>query len=297
MTRTHILATLRHSLLVFAFSAALAPAVTAQSKTDLSTLLRETHVHGLAFDPDTPNRLLIATHHGLHALDTVAFTTTPVGTSRHDFMGFTTHPTGVAPLFASGHPARGGNLGVISSLDGGQTWTSLSDGVDGPVDFHAMEVSRADPQVLYGAHKGMLQTSRDGGRTWAVVGPAPARLIDIATSARDADTLFAATEAGLLRSMDRGATWTRAHPATVPVSFVDVGTDGRVLAFVLGAGLVRADEAVLDWTVVSDTFGDTYLLHLALDSADRLRMFAVTGQAEMLASQDGGATWRIIARP
>lgn len=297
MTRNPILSALRHSMLAVAFGAALTPAVAAESATDLSTLLRETHVHGLAFDPGTPGKLLIATHHGLHALDAVTLTTTPVGPSRDDFMGFTTHPTGAAPLFASGHPARGGNLGVISSLDGGQTWTPLSDGVDGPVDFHVMEVSRADAQVLYGAHAGILQTSRDGGRTWAVVGPAPARLIDIATSARDADTLFAATEAGLLRSTNRGATWTRAHPATVPVSFVDVGTDGRALAFVLGAGLVRADETALDWTVLSDTFGDDYLLHLALDPADPLRMFAVTGQAEMRTSQDGGATWQLVAQP
>lgn len=119
-------------------------------------------------------------------------------------MGFTTLPTGAAPLYASGHPARRGNLGVISSLDGGQTWTPLSDGVDGPVDFQMMEVSRADAQVLYGAHAGMLQTSRDGGRTWTVVGPTPARLIDVATSARDANILHAGTEAGLLRSTDRG---------------------------------------------------------------------------------------------
>ena len=297
MPRTRIRSTLRHSLLAFVFGAVLSPAAMAQSATDLSTLLRETHVHGLAFDPSTPGRLLIATHNGLHGLDAITLTMTPVGASRDDFMGFTTLPTGTAPLYASGHPARGGNLGVISSMDGGQTWTPLSDGVDGPVDFHVMDVSRADAQVLYGAHAGMLQTSRDGGRSWAIIGPAPARLIDIATSARDADMLLAATEAGLLRSTDRGATWTRAHPVTAPVSLVDVGTDGRVLAFVLGAGLVQADETTLDWAVVNDSFGDGYLLHLARDPANPLRIFAVTGQAEMLASQDGGVTWQLVARP
>lgn len=297
MNRTQNLLTLRRSLLALVFGAALAPAVAAQPATDLSTLLRETHVHGLAFDPGTPGRLLIATHHGLHALDAVALTTKPVGTSRDDFMGFTTHPNGAAPLYASGHPARGGNLGVISSLNGGQSWTPLSDGIEGPVDFHVMEVSRADAQVLYGTHAGMLQSSRDSGRTWVVIGPAPARLIDIATSARDADTLFAATEAGLLRSTDRGVTWSRAHPAPAPVSLVDVGTDGRALAFVLGAGLVQADETALDWSVVNEAFGDGYLLHLARDPANPQHMFAVTGQAEMLASQDGGATWRLVARP
>jgi photosystem II stability/assembly factor-like uncharacterized protein len=284
-------------LLALALGAFTALPVAAQTGADLSTLLRETHVHGLAFDPGSPDQLLIATHHGLHALDLASMTTTPVGDSRNDFMGFTAHPALPGPLYASGHPQGGGNMGVIMSEDGGQSWTALSDGVGGPVDFHVMEVSRANPDVLYGAHAGMIQTSRDAGRTWATVGPAPARLIDIATSDRDADTLLAATETGLLRSTDSGATWVQAHPAAAPVSFVDISAEGDVLAFVLGAGLLQADETTLDWAVLSKAFGDGYLLHLARDPNDPMRRYAVTGQAEMLASQDGGATWEMVARP
>jgi len=268
----------------------------AQTGTDLATLLRETHVHGLSFDPGSPDQLLIATHHGLHAVDLASMTTTPVGDSRNGFMGFIAHPAVPGPLYASGHPQGGGNMGVIMSKDGGQSWTALADGVGGPVDFHVMEVSRADPDVLFGAYAGMLQTSRDGGRTWAIVGPAPARLIDIATSALDADALLAATETGLLLSTDRSATWVQAHPAAAPVSSVDISADGGVLAFILGVGLVQADETTLDWAVLSNDFGDGYLLHLARDPNDPMRRFAVTGQAEMLASQDGGATWEMVAR-
>jgi len=297
MTRANFPIRARRILLALTLGAFLASPAGAQPVADLSTLLRETHVHGLAFDHGSPDRLLIATHHGLHGLDLASMTTTPVGDSRNDFMGFTAHPALPGPLYASGHPQGGGNMGVIMSKDGGQSWTALSDGVGGPVDFHVMEVSRAGPDVLYGAHAGMLQTSRDAGRTWAIVGPAPARLIDIATSARDADTLLAATETGLLRSTDRGATWVEAYPAAAPVSFVDISADGDVLAFVLGAGLVQADETTLEWAVLSNAFGDGYLLHLARDPNDPLRRYAVTGQAEMLASQDGGATWEMVARP
>lgn len=289
--------TARQHLLALTLSALLPVPALAQSGADLAALLRETHVHGLSFDTADSGRLLIATHHGLHALDPASRTTTPVGDSRDDFMGFTTPPTATGPLYASGHPAGGGNLGVIASEDGGQSWAPLSEGVGGPVDFHLMEVSLANAQVLYGSYAGAIQTSRDGGRTWAVTGPAPARLIDIATSARDADTLFAATESGLLRSTDRGASWTSAHPTPAPVSLVDVGPDGTVLAFVLGTGLVQADEQALDWMVLGDGFGDGYLLHLARDPQVPLRLFTVSGQAAVLLSQDGGATWELLARP
>lgn len=290
MSQVAFSVTARQVLLAFAFGALLPVLAIAQAGADLATLLRDTHVHGLSFDPADSGRLLVATHHGLHALDPTSRTTTPVGDSRDDFMGFTTPPTATGPLYASGHPAGGGNLGVIASEDGGQSWTPLSEGVGGPVDFHLMEVSRANFEVLYGAYAGAIQTSRYGGRSWAVTGPAPARLIDIATSARDADALFAATETGLLCSTDGGASWAQAHPARAPVSLVDVGPDGTVLAFVLGTGLVQADEQALDWTVLGDGFGDGYLLHLARDPQIPLRIYAVSGQAEMLLSQDGGAS-------
>src|SRR3546814_5804623 len=65
-------------------------------------------------------------------------------------MGFTPHPADPEVLYASGHPAGGGNLGFIVSRDGGQSWAKLSDGAGGPDDFHQMDISKADPQVIYG---------------------------------------------------------------------------------------------------------------------------------------------------
>lgn len=163
----------RQVLLAFAFGALLPVLAIAQAGADLATLLRDTHVHGLSFDPADSGRLLIATHHGLHALDLASRTTTPVGDSQDDFMGFTTPPTATGPLYASGHPAGGGNLGVIASEDGGQSWAPLSEGVGGPVDFHQMEVSRANAQVLYGSYAGAIQTSCDGAAAGPLPGPRP----------------------------------------------------------------------------------------------------------------------------
>jgi photosystem II stability/assembly factor-like uncharacterized protein len=150
-----------------------------------------THIHGLAVDRRDPSRLLIATHHGL-------FRTQADGTAERisevqDFMGFAPHPSDAGVLYASGHPAGGGNLGFIASPDHGATWTQVSPGLNWPVDFHQLTVSAADPRIIYG-HYGSLQLSRDSGATWSLVGPD--RLIDLAASARDASTLYAATETG-----------------------------------------------------------------------------------------------------
>lgn len=171
--------------------------------TSLEQLRHQTHLHGLAFDPSDSQRILLATHHGLHVVG-ADHRARQISRDTHDFMGFTPHPHDEEILFASGHPASGGNLGVMVSTDSGQSWEQRSMGVDGPVDFHQLTVSEADPDVLYGAHAGQLQISRDADESWRVQTPTPEGLIGLAASSRDPEHLFAATRTGLLMSPDAG---------------------------------------------------------------------------------------------
>lgn len=263
--------------------------------TTLSQLRQATHFHGIAVDRIDPSRLFLATHHGffLVSADGGATRLSPV----QDFMGFTPHPRDPLVLYASGHPAGGGNLGIIESTDGGVTWTQLSPGVGGPVDFHQMDVSPADPAVIYGTYQG-LQMSRDGGKSWAMTGTLPEGLIDLAASGASADRLYAATKFdGLQVSDDAGASWRQVYgagnPVGNPVSMVQAGPAGTLFMFVLGEGLLAASESDPgNWQVVSTDFGDRYFLHMAVDPANPARMFAVTQELEVLASGDGGKSWQ-----
>jgi photosystem II stability/assembly factor-like uncharacterized protein len=259
----------------------------------LSKLPQVTHIHGMAVGAADPSQLLLATHHGFFVVtpDGVA---TRVSETRDDFMGFTPHPTEPSVFYASGHPERGGNLGFVASRDGGRTWRQLSKGVGGPVDFHQMDVSKADPQVIYGAYRG-IQVSRDGGRTWRSVGGQPDGLIDLAASARDTETLYAATQSGLFVSGDGGRVWQPAYPLRRPASLVEVTADGRIYAFVVGSGLIRASEPRLDWETLADSFGEHIPIHLAADPVDEDRLYVATHHGAVLASEDGGRSWAAFA--
>jgi photosystem II stability/assembly factor-like uncharacterized protein len=272
--------------------AATQPQLARAQTIDASELASHTHIHGLAVDRNDPDYLLIATHHGL-------FRAGPDGNAERisvvqDFMGFNPHPSDADTLYASGHPAEGGNLGFIASRDHGRTWEQISPGAEGPVDFHQMTVSPADPATIYGAY-GALQVSRDRGKTWAVVGPLPERLIDLAASAGDASTLYAATEGGLFVSRDGGLTWD-AILRGAPVSMVEGAPDGRLYAFVLGRGLLSSAEDPLDFQTVSGDWADRFLLHLATDPNDSDRLFGATQEGTILASSDGGKSWKTFGR-
>ena len=272
------------------------PLASAAAEPSLPALLGSTHVHGLAVDRTDSDRLLVATHHGLFAVTVSTGAVEPVSELADDFMGVSSHPDAADLLYASGHPQGGGNAGVLASNDGGRSWTKLSDGVGGPVDFHQMDVSAADPEVLYGVY-GDLQVSRDGGRSWEIAGPVPEGTIDIAASAIDAARLYAATRTALHVSEDGGRSWKRAREPAEPTSLVVADGEGGVIAFALGSGLIRADEATLDWQPLNTGFGDRYLLHLAIDPGDPERLFATTQEGELLASGDGGRNWSLLAEP
>lgn len=246
------------------------------------------HIHGIAFG--AAGDLILATHHGV-------FTVDPTGQARlisepHDFMGFTR--AGPDRLIASGHPAGGGNMGVLTSNDGGAEWSSLADGVNGPVDFHAMSVSPADPEVIYGLFGG-IQVSRDAGKTWAVSGPAPADTIDLAAAPDDPATLYAGTMDGLMVSTDFGASWTRSGPEGVPVTAVESTASGEIYAFFAGGGLFRRDGKG-SWIALSEDFGQRVILHVAVDGDTPDRLVTVTDASDVLISEDAGKSWRPFAQ-
>ena len=275
----------------------LATCFPAEAATTVYELAEVTHFHGLAVDAADSSRLYLATHDGLFIVEPEDGTAYPLSKIRHDLMGFTLDPRDPSILYASGHPAGGGNLGFIASGDGGRSWGQLAEGVGGPVDFHQLAVSATDPQTIYGAYRGQLQVSPDGGRTWEVVGPAPEGLIDLAASSKDPSALYAATQVGLLKSEDGGRTWQDAYWLRQPATMVHVAPGGAVYAFVVGTGLIETAEPKLSWQSVSEhDFGRDYVLHLAVDPANHNKLYAITINPQektqaVLASDDAGKTW------
>ncbi|MFC0808862.1 WD40/YVTN/BNR-like repeat-containing protein [Ensifer sp. P24N7] len=287
----------KNPLIIAGMLAALAVAVgsTAQPSQagERVPLAKVSHIHGIAVDPADPQRLYLATHYGV-------WLTFPDGTAErisdneNDYMGFSPHPSETATFLASGHPADGGNMGVIVSKDGARNWQPLADGVEGPVDFHAMDVSAADPNVVYGLY-GSVQVSRDSGKSWEVAGSPPADVFDLAASAVNPDIVYAATRNGLMASFDGGKNWKAAGGEGQPASMVDTAPDGTVYTFVLGSGLLKAPATALALQPVANSFGEQILLHMAFDPGNPQRMFAVSEKSKILTSTDGGKSWTALS--
>ena len=269
-----------------------ASVVYAAPDSSYEALISKTHMHGIAVHPVDPSRFYLATHHGFYLVAGDG-KVTQMSDNQNDYMGFTPHPSNASVFFASGHPSTGGNTGFLQSTDQGRSWKRLSNGAGGPVDFHQMDVSQVNPDLIFGVFRG-LQVSEDGGQSWQIVAKTPANLYDLAASPNDADTLYAATQQGLLISTDRGQSWSPAHMNQSPASMVQASADGSVYAFVAGLGLIRNSDDSMTWTSLNNDFGNRYLLHLAVNADYPDIIYTISNTKEVLHSGDGGRSWKLF---
>lgn len=288
MIRNRPLATLLPACIVFAFLALSGPPRVegARKSTPLDQMGR---IYGLSLASSSPVRLILATSSGL-------FLARPEGDAellpapRGTLMSLAVHPKNPATLLLGGHTPEKGNLGVLRSTNGGMSWKKISDIGPGQGGFHLMEISKANPDVVYGVTN-VLHRSTDGGRTWHPAGPLPQEMFHFAASSLRPERLFAATRQGLLVSHESGAKWEPIHPLKRPATMIHVTPRGRLFAFVVGVGLITAPENNPSWSVLSNRFQDRVLLRLAIDPSDPKRFYAVTHTGAVVISRDGGKTW------
>lgn len=255
------------------------------------------HVHGLAYDEDN-DRVFLGTHYGLFLLEDATASTDPalyqVGETRDDFMGLTLHPTDGSILWASGHPASGGNMGVIQSDQGGFNWTHLSDAnPQGPVDFHSMTVSPADPDLLVGAYRGDLYVSEDGGHAWTVNGQAPGAL---ALDPQERERVYAASGDGVQVSEDLGASWRLVNDVAAAAVTVSPA-DGTLYGHLEGVGLAASTDEGASWEEANeglDVSRGAFVFVIDAHREDPDVLWAATTGDEVYRSLDGADSWERV---
>lgn len=247
------------------------------------TGLPSAHVHAVAVNP-ADDDVYLATHDGLFHLG--GPTPERVGPVI-DLMGFTV--AGPDHFYASGHPGPGTDLpqpvGLIESVDGGRTWTSLSRG--GESDFHTLTASTSGVTGFDGA----VRTSADGV-TFRESAPPPAAPYDLAAPP-DGATLLATTQDGLQRTDDSGETWSAVEgaPLLLLVEWADAET---AVGITPDGEVVVSDDGAQTWEQVGDVRTAPQALGARREADGDLRVLVVTADA-VLDSVDGGATFVPLA--
>jgi len=251
------------------------------------------HSHGIAVAIDDPSKLYIATHEGLLVLENEK-NLYRIGSTTHDLMGFTVNSKDPLTFYASGHPSFGGNSGFQKTIDGGETWNKLSDGIDGPVDFHAMTVSPVNADIVYGYFYSKIQKSIDGGKTWSLLASQPESIFSLVADRVDDQTLYANTKQGTWVSTDGGETWTMLSndlASSAVLTLVQNPQDAnQMLSFSDTFGLASSIDAGKTWISVPEA-PNAIFYFMTYSPTDPKIVYAIDENNKIYKSDNSGLNW------
>lgn len=288
--------------IVIGISASFATNLTPES--DVSTQNPRTvfwrHIHGLGIDPVDRNTLYIATHGDFYQ-SVNGNPPVKVDEQRADYMAFNAPYSKGAPLYASGHPATGGNTGLIKSTDGGKTWQQVATILEPPVDFHAMSVSKSDSNVIIGydsAGRGLFKTM-DAGKTWESLA-IPDYITALVIDPNDANVIFAGfagTQKGIAKSTDGGMSWTVLDGYKGLTIFTLYFDDKGILyTHTSETGLAKSSDMGKTWEIIRKP--DLTIMSITADSQNKIIYvagYSPDGFQEVYKSSDDGNSWDLIA--
>lgn len=227
------------------------------------------HVHGLGVDTMS-GETYVASHNGVWLVPTDELPSTfpveepadsdaprQIADRAQDTMGFVVGRPGL--LLGSGHPdpkeqpdLNPPNLGLISSTDGANTWTTVS--LRGQTDFHDMDTAElADGELRifgYDSTAAMIRVSSDTGASWT--DGARLELRDLASDPANPDRLYATTAKGLMVSDDLGVSFRPV--ADAPALYLITLTDTSSFVGIDTSGVIWTSDGT-SWTEHGTTDG------------------------------------------
>lgn len=260
-------------------------------------------LHGVGVYDGT---LYLATHNGLFRKTDSGWEL--VGNDKSDLMGFVISPAREGVMYSSGHPASmAGNLGFRRSTDGGQTWQTISP-VTSPmlVDFHAMDASAADENLIYGSPGGGndIYITHDEGKTWERLSP-PAQVISLAADPKDANVVYAGTREGLFVSNNQGKDWQKIDADLTDGAVTGLGfSDNAFYAYVLpeqGSGyVVKSPDNGKTWAKTDGQIPSASMA-MRFSEGNNGEVYTIVMQrttfggtaSSVYKSADGGASWTL----
>jgi len=173
------------------------------------------------------------------------------------------------------------------TADGGKTWTPVKN-VRRGFDWAAVDWSRKQADTIFAlVHEcgGEGVVSRDGGKTWKVIGTKY-----LAVGLFGPGVLVCGKEKtkGIWRSTDDGANWAKVNDAT-PVGAMTV-FEG-VGYWLSDKGLLASTDTGKTWNVMSDASSAAWGPYFGKSK----QHFVVVNKAGFRETADGGKTWRVIA--
>ena len=213
------------------------------------------------------------------------------GTGR--IAAFGIHPANESIIYA-GSPGGG----LWKTVNGGTTWTPLTDNNALWMSFFSITIDPTDQNIVYAGTSGNngLVKSTNAGATWALTGSGPTGTIrKILIHPTTPNIVFACASNGIFRSTNGGTNWTQVH--TGIKEDIEFKPGDLNIMYATGSDVYRSVNNGVSWTLVGAAQGitNTGRTLVAVSAANPNYVYAVQASGNtfgrMYKSTDAGLTF------
>jgi photosystem II stability/assembly factor-like uncharacterized protein len=216
----------------------------------------------------------------------------------------------------SGTVYAGTFYGVVKTVDGGESWTGMSRGIDG-IGVESVTVDPHNSGTLYATDEAnrVLKTT-DSGKNWTALQGLPIGFPingAVTVDPRDSNILYIVNRKGVWKTGDGGSSWNQVGAADFAAAGAALGPNGYyifpgvlvldpqnpetlyALAIAQCSGpcsrtdVVKSTDGGSSWAVTASFAGNNVTL-LAIDPRNSSTLYAA-GSPRISKSTDGGMTW------
>jgi|GEM_PF-4940024 len=201
--------------------------------------------------------------------------------------------------------------GVMKSINGGSSWTTLNSG--SPTTNTFVESIAIDPintKTIYCACSGIsgepnagLFKSGDGGSSWAAIGFTGKSLdvISLAIDPRNSQTVYIGRNGsgGVYKSINGGGSWSSANNGIPLVTIcyaiaIDPNNSQNIYA-ATDHGIYISTSAGSSWNIVSNGIPtNTHFVSILVDPTNSKNIYAGSVSSGVFRSTNGGNSWTTI---
>lgn len=248
-----------------------------------------TRVETLAIDSRNPTTLYAGASRVYKSTDAGAnWTITTAITNTSGILALAIDPTNAAILYAGLYE------GLFTSLDGGQTWSQLKNGLPANPRIYDLAINRANPQILYAGTDAGIFKSENKGASWSKV--QDGSINTVAIDPTDSATVYAGTSAGIFKSSNHGASWGASNQDLAVRDVQAIAIDPHstnLYVGTYGGGIFKSINRGENWAVATTGIINTSINALLIDPVTPTTLFAAASGGLLYKSTTGGLDWSL----
>jgi photosystem II stability/assembly factor-like uncharacterized protein len=212
----------------------------------------------------------------------------------------TIDPTNPETLYAASGSQYNGD-GVLKSINGGLSWTLLSNGLTS-ISVISLAVDPINSQIVYaGSRMGGVFKSSDGGDSWIPLnsGLLSNSVESLAIDPSTPGTLYAALwGGGIFKSINGGESWSAVNSGLTTRNVfnlvIDPITPQTIYVTTLDGGVFKSINGGNLWSAVNSGITNSWVFSLAIDTSSHETIYAVTNGGGVFKSTTSGGYWNPV---